>query len=510
MITDATRADGAMNRVARVALWGALAVALVGRVAYLDAKPFWRDEAWVAMLIADTPSAAALTRPFPIGLLVLSKATAALPALTPEVSYRMVPLLCGVAVVPLLARLGIALGAAPLIAVAAAWLAAGATPLIYYSRELKAYGVDVLFAVLVPLLAIEGFTGTTPRRAARWGLIACLAIAPWVSFASLFPIMAVISWGWLRWWPHADREARRDWLLASVVLVSSFAAVYVLTVQGQVASPRLRRFWRNSLFEERGVPVPQRIVAATSKFFTLSLEYFFPTSERAYLVAAVIGALTWPKPHRGFLAWLYVGGAALCIAAAAADRYVVADGRFMLFSLPPLLLWTVNGIGYLARRLRVPAAPYVVLALSIAIGFSWTVAAIRHRVDDPYRSHPFRFDVQQDVDAILAPASRLVPPDEPVLISLHAAYGYQFYGRGRLPQATYCERLCLKEFPTVTRRWLEQLGPRGWVILTDEEPEILGPLFDDAGFAHRERGAARGVFLWEVTPQDDARRHEAR
>lgn len=507
IMVDPIRADSASGstpreRIARAALWAALAVALVGRVAYLDAKPFWRDEAWVALLVADSPPAQAMSRPVPIGFLLLAKATAALPALSPEVSYRLVPLLCGLALLPLLGRLGVALGVVPLTAVAAVWLAAGVTPLVYYSRELKPYGVDALLAVLVPLLAIVGFSGATPRRAARWGFVASLAVAPWVSFGALFPIMAVLSWGWLVWWRHADRTWRRAWLLASVAFVSSFAAVYVLAVHDQIASPRLRFFWRKSLFADRGVSLPRRVAIATSTYFSLSLQYFFPQSERGYLAVAAIGALTWPKSHRAFLGWLYLGSAAFCISAAVVDRYLVADGRFMLFSLPPLMLWVANGVNDLGRRIRTPAGPYLALAFSIAVGFSWTVAAIRHRVEEPYHSRVFRYDVLQDVDAIVGQASVLVPPDEPILISPRSAYAFQVYRRGRLPQAQYCERLCVDEFPAIAIRWLEQVEPRGWVILTDEETAELGPFFERAGFASHQRGTARGMFLWELTPRN--------
>ena len=56
-------------RTTRLALAAAVVVGVVVRVALLGAKPFWRDEAWVVLLLGDPGSAVAGGRPVPLGFL---------------------------------------------------------------------------------------------------------------------------------------------------------------------------------------------------------------------------------------------------------------------------------------------------------------------------------------------------------------------------------------------------------------------------------------------------------
>jgi len=494
-----TAAATSTRRIATAALWVALAVALVSRAAYLEAKPFWRDEAWVALLVNQPWAELREGRPVPAGFLLLTGVADALPGLAPEVKLRLVPLLCGLLTLPVLGRLGGALGAGPLTAMAAVWLGVGLTPMIYYSRELKPYAIDVLLAVLVPLLALRGFGAPRPSVAARRGLIVCLVVAPWLTYGAVFPILAVLSWGWLVWWRRADGTARRDWLVVNAGFALSFGVAYVVILSAQAGDEQVHHYWSRLLFADSGLSFPRRVVVATETFFSASFQYFFITRWRIFALLATIGALTWPKRHRAFLLWLYFVSAALAVSAAVVDRYLVTNGRFLLFSAPVLLLWTAHGLTYLAQRLRVPTAPHVALAICIVFGTYWAHHTIRMRVE-PRPTVLFRYDVLQDVDAIIAQATRLVAPDEPVLISAYAGNAFQFYARGRLPGARYCERECVR-FGALTKAWLANIRDRGWLILVDDEVGRFGHYLDSLGLIRHQRGAARGAFLWEVSPR---------
>jgi len=114
-------------RAARIALAAALAVGVVVRVAFLSTKPFWRDEAWVVLLLDDAAGAVAGGRPVPLGFLWAVAPARALP-LPLEVSLRWLPLCAGIAFLPALARLGSELGAGATTRAAAVWLAAGCPP----------------------------------------------------------------------------------------------------------------------------------------------------------------------------------------------------------------------------------------------------------------------------------------------------------------------------------------------------------------------------------------------
>ena len=486
---------------ARVAFWFALALGFVGRAAYLADKPLWRDEAWVALLVGQPFAALRQSRPVPAGFVLLTDAAAALPHLSLEVKLRLVPLLCGLALLPALARLATALGADALTAVAAMSLAAGLTPLIYYSRELKPYGIDAFLAVLIPLLAVRGFDRAADKTAHR-ALVAAVIVAPWVSFAALFSVVAVLMWGWLVWWPQADRAARRDWVVTTLAFAASFAASYVLIVGEQSTDPGIHGYWEPLLAAERGLSVPRRLLVAARSFAAVSPRYFFPGAWPLFVPIAAVGALAWPRPQRAFLIWLYGASAALAVIAAAFDRYVLLHGRFVLFSAPVLLLWFANGLTTAARWARVRAASELALVVCAVLATYWTTDAIRHRIQDVPTVH-FRYDVLQDMDDMIAQTVATIADGDPVLISHYGGDAFPLYARNRLPQARYCEAGS-RDFASMTRDWLGAIRDRGWMIITDEESSGLGPWVDDQGFAHVTRRRARGLALWEVTPASHA------
>ena len=491
--------DRRSDRRLTIALWAALAVAVIVRVAFLADKPFWRDEAWVALLVADPLRAVSDGRAVPLGFLLMTRLAAALPLASPEVSYRLVPLLCGVAVVPLLARLALALGQSRRTAVAAAWLAVGLQPLVYYSRELKSYDIDLLLAVLLPLLALRGFQASTSRPAARWGFLACVVAAPWVSYGGIFPVCAVLAWGWLAWWRDGSPEVRRAWMRCTVAFVVSFVVVYLVALGPQANSPRLQAYWHHSLSSDARYWLPQQFLVACWKFASISATYLFRGLWPAVLLVAAVGACTWPRPQRGFLLFYYAATASFCAAAAVTDHYLLVNGRHLLCAAPIPLLWAAGGLGSIGRRLGPRLGGAFVLAIPVVLSLAWSAQAIRLRLG-PYHtnaSHFFRFDVLHDADTLIGLAGQHIRNDEPLLVSRKCAYAYQFYNRGRIADATYCERYCAN-FRSIARKWLDGVRSRAWVMITDEEKDSFGRFLDEEGFGHRLRASASGMRLWEI------------
>lgn len=484
------------DRTARLLVWAALVVGVVVRVAFLEAKPFWRDEAWVALLLEDPLAAVAEGRPVPLAFLWATWPATLLP-FPPEVALRWLPLCAGIALLPLLARFAISLGASRWTAAAVVWLAAGLPALVYYSRELKPYGLDAVLAVVVPLLAWEGFGASRRSPRARGALMACLAVAPWMTFGALFPILAVLAWGWVVWWRRADTTVRRDWALVTAVFGVSALGVWAFAWRAQVAAPRLLRFWSPYLLAASERPLMESIRIAAERYLAVSASYLFPYPVTlAALALAIVGAATWPRPHRAFLLWLGFGTAAFCIAAGVTDRYLLVEGRLLLFAAPTLLLWSAQGLAQIGRWTRTAG---VLIGVPIALGLWWSAQALTHRVEasssDPMLF--FRFDVLHDVDAMIGRATELVPAGEPVLASRYSAYAFQLYAAGRLPQAAYCDVYCFDDLDFL-RDWLARVSPRGWIILTDEEIGPMGAYLAATGFARTTRSTARGVVLWEV------------
>jgi len=488
-----------------------IGVAVVARTLFLSSKPFWRDEAWVATLTGmPLRDAINLHLPVPIGFVALTKLLGWLPGLPPEVSYRLLPLLCGVAALPLLYQLAYMLSGSRPLALSALWLATGLPALVYYSRELKSYEIDFLCAVLVPLLTLRLFERDAAvkiagRRALTIiSLLASLTAAPWLSFGSLFPIVAALTWGWLARWRGAARETQWWWLLATAVYGASFGFTYLVVVQAQVDFAGDLPAWRRVLFSLQGIPTWAEVTGAVSQYFRESLLYLFQSAWRAVVPLMLIGLWRWPGPQRGFLCWLCFASAAAAVAAALADHYLLAQGRFLLFAAPPYLLFAAAGLVQIVRWLEpwLGSAAGQRLAAGIALSGAlyWSGAAVLHRLNPSPQIAYFVYDVLQDIEPLIAHAASVVPMGEPLLVSRSASRPFRFYARGRLTDATVLKEEEPDKIQVVFHTWLAAVKHHGWVLLVREPDEgLLGKALQEAGFDYREVSSARGTLFWKIT-----------
>ena len=493
------------SRRARWWYVAALLVTVVVRCALLAEKPFWRDEAWVAMMVEgrSTPDFDQnMVRPAPAGFVVLSRITGALPV-SHEVGYRLPALIAGIALVPVLGRFASALGAPAPIPLLVVWLAAGVPALVYYSRELKPYGMDALCASLAPLLALRmtgraGDAGGLSPSIAAAGLFALVAIAPWLTFGGQFAVGATLAWGSLRWWRGADTLTRRRWLVICAVFAVSFAAAYAHSLAAQSTSPTLKAFWRPWTLGEKPDPVAWKALVAVWRYGSLTVSYVFASAWPVLLPIAALGAATWPRSSRPFLSWLYFAPGVLAVAAALADRYLLAEGRLLLFAAPPLLLAAASGFATGGRVWRAhPQA--LALTAAVAACLAWSTAAIVHRLP-PYENDLrayFRYDTLHDVDAVLTAADTKVPPGAPAFVSLYAQRQYTYYGRGRLGDATICAEPC-PQIGDVFDDWVRGLSAPGWLLLIGEESESYARRLPPLGAERRVVATARGTELWEI------------
>jgi hypothetical protein len=492
----------AMMRTARrTAVWVAglgLLLALGVRVALLADKPFWRDEALVALLV-ESPLAQTIRdgREVPIGFLAAVKAVAwALPDLAPEVAYRLLPLAAGmaaVALLPLLARSLRAPAAAPL---AALWLSAGLPAFVYYSRELKPYALDLLLAVAVPLLAWRSWAMERPDRRAWAGLLGVLLVAPWVSFGGLFMVTAALA----AVLEHVARrpDRRQQWGMAALLWLSSLAAVYILALRRQAANWWFFDAWRQDLLLPGAVGVVD-VGRALFRPHAVVVPYLFPFVWPGALLLVVVGLAGWPPAERRFLLWLWLGAGAAASAAGLANLYMPWHGRLLLFLAPPLVMAAAAGLARLAAGLRL-GAHWTVLAAA-ALSLWWSGAAVAHRLRSTQteaRSF-FVYDVLHDVEPLISRLDRQGVPGRRVMVSRYAASSFRYYSRGRLADATVCWGLECLDQARLVAGWLDRLPGEGWMILIDQETGGHRQLLARRGFEWRTAAQARGTRLWQVT-----------
>lgn len=176
-------------RAFQILLAGAVGLGVAFRaVQYAADRSLWIDEAMLALNIVHR-SAAGLTRSLdyaqaaPLGFLELEKlATHAFGE--SELALRLVPLLCGLASLPLFATLAVRL-LRPAPALLATLLFACAEGPVYYASELKQYSGDLVVAVGLTLLAVVLLDDATSTRT-RVGVALAGAAAMLLSHASVF------------------------------------------------------------------------------------------------------------------------------------------------------------------------------------------------------------------------------------------------------------------------------------------------------------------------------------
>ena len=316
--------------------------------------------------------------------------------------------------------------------------------LIYYSRELKPYALDALFAVAVPWLAWRAFGEgriARPRRE-RVAFGALLATAPWTTFGSAFPIGAALSWGGFRAW--RSPRARRAFAGLALVYALSFVIAYAVVVRDQSTFPRLLQTWQPDIAWLHEKPWPVPLARASGLYAQVALGTAFPAVWPVAAALCALGAWTWPSPARSFLLWQVAACGALATAAALMGRYLVGEGRFVVFAAPALIVLVAGGLAAMAAAAsrglgRVTPAWAAAAAAGIALVWSFQALAWRVRPYHNDLARYFRYDILHDVDPLIGEAARRAAAD-PVITSRYTGEQFRFYARGRLPQAFVCTR----------------------------------------------------------------------
>ena len=316
---------------------------------YFANTSLWIDEIALAENVSHSPLGALLGEPLaldqvaPPGFLAALKGATALLGRS-ELAFRLFPLLCGLAALPLFACLArrVLPGWTAVLATA---LFALAPSLISYSAELKQYSTDVAAAVVLTLVALGlGEVPLSRRRLADAALIGTVAV--WFSQPGVLLVAGLgagLAWIAVRrgGWPVLRPLVPVLGLWAASAAAATVAGIHSLT---PATRDYMRSFWQPSL------PRPVVIV-----------------------IVLFACAVFWKK--RPGAAPLLVGPALVTLAAAAAHRYPFS-GRAILFLTPVGLLAAADIVESLVEglaRLRVPR-PASAAVLSVSLG----AAAVLH------------------------------------------------------------------------------------------------------------------------------------
>lgn len=322
-----------------------------------------------------------------------------------EWSLRLVPLVCGLALLVVTWRVARRLLPEPA-AIATLGLCAVTPTLVQYSVTAKPYIGDALTALVMIALGLAVLEDPAGQRR-WWGLgLGGIAAVVW-SIPAPFVLAAVgLALAWGLWARHRTTEWRRiaacgtGWGIAC-------ALVYVFFYRGPAASPYMAQFWSAAFFTPLhpagwrllGTALVQALVAR-------------PVSAPAMLAALFLfasGCAYWWRAGQRWVVLVFGVTLLIVIAASAAHRYPLSAR--LLLGLVPMLLLAIGGA--LAR----------VLAWRRGVGLATAVALIALLLGVDL-THPYRTPATREAIAAL---QRRRAPAEPVYVASGAIPAWAFY-----------------------------------------------------------------------------------
>ncbi len=383
------------------AVWGFVAIGVTLRLArYAMDYPLWWDEAFVGVNLLRR-GFLDLLRPLDYGqvcppLFLWAELAATRLLGFSEWTLRLFPLGCAVASVPLFAfAAGRVLTGVPRLA-AVAVFAVSYHP-IRHAADVKPYASDLLVALVVLAVTLDGLRRPEPSRAGRLWLLALFApLALGLSHPSVFAVAgAVAVWG-LVVWRDGGQGQRLAYAAYATSALASFLVVYLGFTRHQAAATLalMQAQWH------AGFPPSDSVMALFGwlvRVHTGDLFAYPCGGERggSGLTTALVllGALTLWRTRRRSVLLACVAPYVLALAAAAIRRYPfggVTDGspaRVVQYLVPAICLLAGAGCSVVLervrdarRRCRIGLAGLAVLA---AIGVAPLAAEARH----PYRSY---------------------------------------------------------------------------------------------------------------------------
>ncbi len=282
-----------------------------------------------------------------------------------EWALRVIPLAASLATLPAFLLLARHLLPGPVALVPLAMLTFAPSAL-RYANEARPYSMDVLIAVVLPLLALRLTSQPTNDR--RWwllglgGAVSLLASSPAV-FATAAIGSALIATPEIR----GSRAGRIRLAILGVSWMAVFITIY-LTILKPAETPALDRFWAGafpagnaeSLVRDWRPPV-------LTVFWPDGVER--PTLAFGLLALTSAGGLLVTGRRRGLAGPLLLLGPVVAVSAAALLHvYPLRSVRVTLFAVPSLLLMFWAGVAALIEKTNVTRRALVTALAVVAIG----------------------------------------------------------------------------------------------------------------------------------------------
>ena len=394
----------------------------------------------------------------------------------------MLPMICGVALVPLCYLTARTLRAPRMTALVAMAAVASSPLLAIWSRELKQYEIEAFLAVLLALLVFR--LRRQPQR--RWPLVAAViaicALGPGLGYGMVFTAVCLLSM-LLVMRPVAG--TRRTLLITGGVALATLALsvliVWQLAAGQQADNEALQNFAGKWYINLTSLESLKQAAAFGSRTTVLAVVPFLEVIKDRWVViplgmgiwlVTLVGMIGWPRKGRRELAVWVVAPWLLVIAASVAKVYPFGMWRMMMFCVPPMVIALAVGIVKLLRwASRVLAAQRrgygVIAGLVIAlipVLYMWRVPI------------QYGYWADHDYPAVLAKLNEQRRPREIALVSFDAAAGVWYYAGATeylWYQPTTGGTLPMPGFPLeVMVKQITATGAPTWWIVTTSDRKV--------------------------------------
>ena len=350
-----SKIDGLFRRAnlfyaSKTFVWIIIGFGIVLRVAqYLFNRSLWLDEAMLAINIISRPLPELLQplsydQAAPIGFLMAEKLAVDVFG-TSEYALRLFPILCGTLSIFLfyaVARHDLEIQAVPI----ALGLFAISDKLIYFSSEVKQYSSDVAIALSLYAVAIYFKSERLSHsRIALCGAIGAAAI--WFSHPAIFILAGLGLTSSAFCFGQRNWSGMRRLSIVYSIWLSSFAASYFISLRPLIHNEHLLEAWRGSF-----IPIPPWTFSDAKVLISSFFKIFDnPVGLSVPFIAALtflMGCISMFLRKKSKLLVL-ISPLPFVLLASSLHMYPFS-GRFVLFTVPFVLLFIAEGSTYIAMR----------------------------------------------------------------------------------------------------------------------------------------------------------------
>ncbi len=471
MIDSQRREWSALER--RLAVLLLLAGAVLRLAQYLSNRSLWLDEAALARNIITRSARALVTTPLdfiqtaPPGFLLVEKLAVSIFGGS-EYSLRLYPLLLGLLSLPLFFAVARRL-LPPLGVLVALTMFAFSGRLVYYSSEVKQYGPDVFFALLIVWMVLRlRERGMAVGRTLAMAIAG--ALAPWFSQPALFVLAATAIVLVVIALRRRDRRALRHAVLIGAGWGASGLAA-LLVARGSLTPfehEYMRSFWGEAGFAPFGAGGLALLRWPLDSIVRLARDPFGSPIPAAAFAGIALGTIWFLGRDRSALALLALPFVLVLIAVVAHSYPLGTDvggftkigparGRLLLFVLPAAFIATAAGVvalhdlGGVRRRVVAPSLG----ALLVIPPVYYSIAELPRR--------------PEDIRPLLERVSAEARPGDLLWVFYGAAQQFRYYElRGEAPRIETVVGSCERPY---WRRYLSQIDSfagrqRVWLLFS--------------------------------------------